>query len=96
MGLNKELIKKLNKILLKNIKPNLTFLNIINMKDMVKRLNLRKNKNRYDNFKINFYKKVQKGFLKLSKNKTNYIIIDSSENLEENKKKVLRKILKII
>ena len=66
------------------------------MKDMVKRLNLRKNKNRYDNFKINFYKKVQKGFLKLSKNKTNYIIIDSSENLEENKKKVLRKILKII
>jgi len=61
-----------------------------------KRLNLRKNKNRYDYFNINFYKKVQSGFLKLSQNKSNYIIIDSNNKLIENKKKVLNIVKKII
>jgi len=96
MGLNKLLIENINRILLKNIKPTLVFINIINMKNLATRLSLRKNKNRYDNFKINFYKKVQKGFLKLSKNNRNYIIVDSNKNLADNKKKVLYKILKLI
>ena len=96
MGLNKSLIHKINKILLKNIKPNVTFLNIVNFKNLKKRLKLRKNKNRYDYFNINFYKKVQSGFLKLSQNKSNYIIIDSNNKLIENKKKVLNIVKKII
>tara|TARA_Y100000590_G_scaffold379558_1_gene447265 strand:+ start:2937 stop:3557 length:621 start_codon:yes stop_codon:yes gene_type:complete len=96
MGLNKNLINNVNKILLKNIKPNLTFLNIVNMQNLSNRLKLRKNKNRYDKFKINFYKKVQTGFLKLSKNKSNYIVIDSNKSLVENKKKVLNNIIKLI
>ena len=96
MGINKTLILKDNSILLKNIKPDLTFLNIVNMKNLSKRLNLRKNKNRYDYFKIKFYKKVQAGFIKLSSNKSKYIIIDSNKNLAENKVNVLNKILKII
>ena len=65
-------------------------------KILKKRLNIRKNKNRYDNFKIKFYKKVQNGFLKISKNKKNYILINSNNNLAENKKKVLNQILKFI
>ena len=36
MGLDKKLINKINKILLKNIKPNLIFLNIVNMKNLKK------------------------------------------------------------
>ena len=36
------------------------------------------------------------GFLKLSKNKSKYIIIDSNKKLTENKKKVLNSILKLI
>ena len=66
------------------------------MKNLTTRLSLRKNKNRYDNFKINFYKKVQKGFLKLSKKKRNYVIVDSNKNIIDNKKKVLNNILKLI
>ena len=96
MGINKSIIVNINKILLKKIKPNITFLNIVNMQNLKKRLYLRKNKNRYDNFKIKFYKKVQAGFVKLSKNKKNYVIIDSNKNLVENKKKVLNKIIKFI
>ena len=96
MGLDKFLINKINKILLKKIKPTLIFLNIISMNNLSRRLKLRKNKNRYDNFKIKFYKKVQNGFLQISKNKSNYIVIDSNKNLIENKNKVLKKILKLI
>ena len=96
MNIDKNLIIKINKILLKNIRPNLTFLNIINSKNLNLRLSKRKNKNRYDKFEMNFYKKVQKGFIKLSRNRSNYIIIDSNRNLIDNKKIVLNSILKII
>ena len=96
MGLNKTLINKINKILLKNIKPNKVFLNIVNEKNLKKRLNLRKNKNRYDNFKLNFYRTVQKGFLKLAKNKHNYIIINSNKKLIDNKKNVLHHVVQLL
>jgi|TARA_B100000929_G_scaffold289910_1_gene281873 dTMP kinase len=96
MKLDKLLINKINRILLKKINSQITFLNIVSEKNLKKRLNIRKNKNRYDNFKIKFYKKVQNGFLKISKNKKNYILINSNNNLAENKKKVLNQILKFI
>tara|TARA_Y100000590_G_scaffold247883_1_gene278509 strand:+ start:584 stop:1201 length:618 start_codon:yes stop_codon:yes gene_type:complete len=96
MGLNKLLINKINQILLKKIKPQITFLNIVNEKNLKKRLKLRKKKNRYDRFKIKFYKKVQSGFLKLSKNKKNYVLINSNINLVDNKRKVLNHIIKFI
>jgi len=91
MNLNKNLIIKLNKIILKNIKPNFTFLNIVNMKNLKTRLNKR-SKNRYDKFKLSFYNKVQKGFIKLSKNKNNYMIINSNNKISENKKIIISKI----
>ena len=49
-------------------KIDFTFLNIVNNKNMIKRLKLRKSLNRYDVFNKKFYEKVQKGFLKLAKN----------------------------
>ncbi len=96
MGINKSLINILNKFLIKNIKPTITFLNIVNMENLKLRLKKRKHKNRYDVFKTKFYKKVQNGYLKLSKNKSNYILIDSNDKLKYNKKKVLDNILKLI
>ena len=96
MGIDKTLIDKINKMLLKNIKPKVTILNTVSMKNLSKRLRLRKNTNRYDIFKLKFYQKVQKGFLKLSKNKSNYLIIDSNKNLVNNKRQVLNKIIDII
>ena len=96
MKLDKLLINKINRMLLKKIKPQITFLNLINEKNLKKRLFIRKNKNRYDNFKIKFYKKVQNGFLKISKNKKNYILINSNNSLVENKKKVLNHVIKFI
>ena len=96
MGLDKLLIQKINRILLKKIKPQITFLNLVNEKNLKKRLKIRKNKNRYDFFKIKFYKKVQNGFLKICKNRRNYILINSNNNLVDNKKKVLNSIIKFL
>ena len=81
MGLDKNLILRMNNFLLGNFKPNFTFLSVVNKKNMLKRLKLRKNKNKYDNFNYNFYNKVQKGFLKIAfKNKSKYLILDSNKD----------------
>ena len=97
MGVNLDLINSINKHILSNFKVSFTFLNLVNHKNMIKRLRLRKSTNRYDNFKKNFYNKVQKGFIKLSdKNKRKYQIIDSNLDIKLNEKLVLKKIEKLI
>ena len=98
LGLDKDLILKMNKFLLGNLKPNFTFLNVVNKKNLVKRLKLRKNINKYDNFNYNFYNKVQKGFLKIaSKNKSKYLILDSNkDNLKITENKLINKIENIL
>ena len=96
-GVNIDLINRINKYLLKSFKVDFTFLNTIDKKNMIKRLNLRKSLNRYDKFDNNFYQKVQNGFLKLSKkNKNKYQIINSNLNKNNNKKLIIQKINKLI
>ena len=97
MGVNLNLINIINKHMLSNFKVSFTFLNIVNHKNMIKRLKLRKSTNRYDNFKKNFYDKVQKGFIKLSnKNRKNYLIINSNLDIRLNEKLVLKKLSELI
>ena len=97
LGVDKNLINIINKHLLKNFKIDFTFLNIVNNKNMIKRLKLRKSLNRYDRFNNSFYKKVQMGFLKLSKiNKRKYQVIDSNLDIKENKSLIINKIKKLI
>ena len=91
MGIDKKIIVKLNNFILKNIKPSFTFLNIVSMKNLRIRLNKRP-KNRYDKFNHKFYDKVQKGFVKLSKSKKNYMIVNSNKDISENKKTIIKKI----
>ena len=97
MGLNLSLINNLNSFLLDDLKVDFTFLNIVNEKNMLKRLNKRKSLNRYDKFNKNFYRKVQRGFVKLSKKKLNkYMIINSNLEIRHNEELILNKIDKLI
>ena len=97
MGIDLNLIKTLNKYLLQNIKVSFTFLNIVNKKNLQKRLKKRKTLNRYDKFKISFYNRVQKGFIKLSKEQKNkYQLINSNLEIKKNEKLILSKIDKLI
>ena len=98
MGLDKNLILRMNNFLLGNFKPNFTFLNVVNKRNMLIRLKSRKNKNKYDNFNYNFYNKVQKGFLQIPlKNRSKYLILDSNkDSLKIIENKLINKINKIL
>ena len=86
LNVNLSLIKKINNFLIKDFKVNFTFLNLVSKSNMISRLKKRKKLNRYDKFDYSFYSKVQKGFLKLAKNKKNYQLINSDLNIEFNRK----------
>ena len=97
MGINKSIINRLNNYLLGKIKIDFTFLNLVNMRNLKLRLSKRQNLNRYDNFKIFFYKKIQNGFIKISKrNKKKYLLINSNDSINKNKKIILSKTNKLL
>ena len=97
MGIDIKIINLINKYLLGNVKVNFTFLNIVNKKNLYLRLKKRKSLNRYDQFNMNFYNKVQKGFLKLAKsNKNSYKIIDSNLDIKKNEDLILNQFKKLI
>ncbi len=97
MGIDITVINTLNKYLLDNFKVDFTFINIVNKKNMQKRLKIRKKLNRYDTFNFKFYQKVQRGFLKIAKQKNKKCqIVDSNLDIEINKKTIIEKINNII
>ena len=97
MGVDINLIKTLNKFLLKHIKVDFTFLNVVNKINLYSRLKKRKSLNRYDKFDISFYSKVQKGFVKLSNiNKKKYQLINSNLDIKENEHLILSIIDRLI
>ena len=97
LKVNYSIIKTINDFILDGFKVDFTFLNVVSNENMIQRLKKRKKLNRYDKFNSQFYKNVQKGFLKLSKtNKNKYQIIDSNLEINENKIKILKKIDKLI
>ena len=96
MNVNLKIIKYINNFILRNVKADFTFLNTVNKKNLKLRLKKRRNLNRYDKFNYKFYSKVQDGFLKLAKNKKNYLIVNSNLPIIENKKIIISKLKKII
>ena len=96
-GVDLNLIKKIHSVILNNFKIDFTFLNIVNNKNMLSRLRKRNKLNRYDKFSSKFYEKVQKGYLKIVRNKKNkHLIVDSNLELKKNKEIIIRKINDLI
>ena len=96
-GVDINLINYVNNHLLKTFKVDYTILNIVNQKNMIKRLKLRKSINRYDKFKNKYYDNVQKGFLKIaSKNKKKYKIINSNLDIKYNQDQIIKSIINLI
>ena len=97
LGVDLKLIQAINNQLLRNFKISFTFLNTVSLKNMLKRLKMRKSLNRYDKFNKKFYEKVQKGFLRLSKkNKNRYMLVNSNLHIEMNKKIILTKVKQLL
>ena len=97
MKIDLKVIKVLNKFIIGNFNPDIVFLSTVNSTNLQKRLRNRSNLNRYDKFKLKFYKKVQNGYEKLSSNKSKYIKINSNTNtINEVKKIIINKLEKLI
>ena len=97
LGVKKHFINFVNKEIMGTIKPDYTFLMYLNVNKSILRISNRKIINRYDKFKKSFYKKVQNGFLKISnKNKSKYMIINSSNKFETNKMIIFNQVKKLI
>ena len=97
MDVNLKFIENINNFLLKGISINFTFLNTVSLSNMKKRLEKRRNLNRYDKFNNNFYDKVQKGFIKsFKKDPKKYMKIDSNMSIEHNEKIILKKVIDLI
>ena len=88
-----DFINKIHNQIIGNLRPNLTIVLKVQQKSFVKRLQKRKTRNRYDNFPVKFYLKAQRSFIKLSKNKKNYVIFDSSKNTTELQNLIFRLIV---
>ncbi len=91
-------IENIHKKILYGIKPNIVFILKVSQKSSIKRLKKRRSKNRYDNFKQTFYRKAQKSFIQIAKNKKNYFVLDSSSNdksLENDIFDIVNRFLKI-
>ena len=94
---NLKLIKYVNTYLLKDFKVDYTFLNIVSIKNMIRRLKIRRSLNRYDKFDSKFYNRVQKGFLILAKkNLKKYKIINSNLDIKFNQDQITQTIEKLI
>jgi len=96
-GVNKSFIDSIHKHILQGLKPDLTFILTSKISKAMKRLQKRKKKNRYDKFSINFYKKVQKAFVKIAKsNSKRYIVLNNSEDSSEIEKIIFKKVYKML
>ena len=89
--------KKINlinqKYILKALRPNLTIVLKANFRTIYSRIKKRKNNNKFDKLKTDFYKKVQNAYISIAKNKKNYLIFDSSSNTADLEKKILNIVL---
>ena len=93
---NINFINNIHKYILDGIKPNITFILKVSVKSSQKRLKKRRSLNRYDNFSQSFYTKAQKTFLKISKNKKNYFILESSKDDNILEKKIFNIVCKYL
>jgi len=94
---NRSFVDFAHKIILGNIKPNLTFILKTNIAKAFQRIKKRKNKNRYDKFSKKFYQKVQRAFIKIAKtNRKRYVVLDTSKDTLEAEKIIYKKFVKIL
>tara|TARA_Y100000590_G_scaffold165535_1_gene189556 strand:+ start:8730 stop:9377 length:648 start_codon:yes stop_codon:yes gene_type:complete len=93
-GIDVKLVNFIHRYVLGKIKPDLTFVLRVKITKALERLKKRKKKNRYDKFTKEFYRKVQKAFIKISnKNKKRYVILDNSKDTNEIEKKIYNKFI---
>ena len=94
-GVDINKLKELNEIAVNGLKPDLTFVFDIDAKTSMARVG--NEKDRMESAGIEFFEKVRKGYLEISKQEPERVkVIDSTKSIEEIHKKVLELIKNVI
>ena len=93
-GLKKTI--NLHKELLNNFLPSKTFLFLLPVSEINKRLKKRKITNKYDKIDTLFHSKVISGYKKLSKNNKRFVTINAKLNVDQIQKTVLKYIKELL
>ena len=94
-NIDKKIFEGLNKLILKDIFPSITFLIDIEPAIGIKRsLKGKKKETKYEELSIKFHKKVRKAFKKLSKSEKRIKVIDGRLNIKQIHKKIIDEINK--
>ena len=86
----------LHKELLNNFLPSKTFLFLLPISEIIKRLKKRKITNKYDKIDTLFHSKVISGYKKLSKNNKRFVKINAATKLDKIHETVLKSIKKLL
>ena len=91
--LNKKIFENLNKIVVNKVIPKITFLIDIDPKIGIERSLSRSNVEiKYENYKLDFHRKIRKAFLEISKLNKRVILIDGNQDIEKIHKLIVDKI----
>lgn len=89
-----ENVRVINKCVMGDLKPDLTFLLDVDPEVAIERISRnRKETNRFDDEAIDFHRKVRQGYLELAKNEPErFVVIDASRTLSEMVDRVLEEL----
>lgn len=96
-SVNEQIFNYLNKIIVGDLKPKITFLIDLDPKIGLKRTKIRKSdENRFENYNLKFHKKIRQGFLLQAKlNKKRTMLLDGNLSREEMHKQIVKKVNKL-
>lgn len=97
-GVSSKFLNLLSNEITENITPNITFIFDMDIKESLKRANIRDKdkKNRYEKFDDSFHKRIRSYFKSLANTDKRYILIDASKSLEEINLLILKSINNLI
>ena len=94
---SKPFVNFAHKVILNNIRPDLTFILKLNITKALQRVKKRKRSNRYDKFSKKFYQKVQRAYINIAKtNNKRYVVLDTSRDTAETEKIIFRKFINVM
>jgi dTMP kinase len=95
-GVDQKTIEQIKSLSIGNFEPNITFLIDLPVDEAFKRIENRKDNNRYEKLPIDFHQKIRKGFLELALTNKRIKIIDGTRSQDQVFKDIVQHINNLI
>lgn len=95
-GVDQKTIEQIKSLSIGNFEPNITFLIDLPVDEAFKRIENRKDNNRYEKLPLDFHQKIRKGFLELALTNKRIKIIDGTRSQDQVFKDIVQHINNLI